>query len=75
MSTEVAQVAAELVQLPQNECVAKLKRLQAGGEAGPGVTATRSELLVDGSGSTPAASKASRYGDSVCERSDFETWT
>jgi hypothetical protein len=27
------------------------------------------------SGSTPAASKASRCGNSVCVPSDFETWT
>jgi hypothetical protein len=43
----VAQVAAESVQLPDDECIAGLERFQAGGKARSGVAAAGGEVLID----------------------------
>jgi len=44
---EVTQIATEPVELPDDERVAWLERLQAGGEARPDIMATRGHILID----------------------------
>jgi len=47
---QVTQVAAQSVKLPEHQRVARLDRLQAGGQAGTGVVATGCQILVNASG-------------------------
>jgi hypothetical protein len=50
---EVAEVAAEPVELPDDERVAPAQRLEAGGEPGPVVAPARREVLVEVRGIDP----------------------
>ena len=43
----MAQIATEPVQLPDDERIARLKRLEAGGEARPGIVPTRGHILIN----------------------------
>ena len=58
---EVAEIAAEPVELPYDQRVITAQRFQAGIETGPLVEPTRRGVLIDMLGSTPAATSASRW--------------
>ena len=70
---QMPEVAAEPVELPDDEGVTGAQRLQACRQARPVVAVARSQVLVEVLGATPAPVRASRCRSRTCDPSVFDT--
>ena len=70
---EVTEVAAEAIELPDDESITLAQCLEAGLQTGLIIFLARRLILIEWDRSTPAAINASRCRSSTCDPSAFDT--